>query len=79
MPYRGFSCSGAFESRCFDAPATDKKDSEKQLSLAHQYIATVLNDRGVYQDALTHAREAVALANSNAWAFHQQSLALQRI
>ncbi len=56
-----------------------KKDSEKLLSNAHRQIASVLNQRGVYQDALSHAREASVLDSSSAWAFDAQAEALLKL
>ena len=53
-----------------------KKDSEKPLTQAHVEIASVLNQRGVYQEALSHAREASVLDSSSAWAFDAQAEAL---
>jgi tetratricopeptide (TPR) repeat protein len=46
------------------------------LSFAHIEIASVLNQRGVYQEALNSAREASVLDPSNAWAFDAQAEAL---
>lgn len=55
---------------------TGKKDSEKRLAQAHGSIAAVLNERGVYQEALSHAREASVLDPSDAWAFDSQAESL---
>jgi tetratricopeptide (TPR) repeat protein len=38
-----------------------KKDSDTLLASAHNTAAGVLNKRGVYEEALSHAREAVAI------------------
>jgi len=61
--------------RCIDE-GIGKKDSEGQLALAHREIAEVLNRRGVYQEALNHAREAATLDPSDTWAFNAQAEAL---
>ena len=53
-----------------------KKNSESRLGNAHRLIAGILNERGVYQEALSHAREACALNPSDAWAFDAQAEAL---
>lgn len=58
------------------ADGSGKKDSESRLSQAHSDIARVLNDRGVYPEALSHAREATALSSSDPWAFDTQAGAL---
>jgi len=41
-----------------------KKDSEKLPAKAHNIISDILNRRGVYAEALSHAREAVELDDS---------------
>ena len=53
-----------------------KKDSEKRLAQAHISIANVLNERGVYLEALSHSREASILDGSDAWAYDAQAEAL---
>jgi tetratricopeptide (TPR) repeat protein len=53
-----------------------KPNSEPQLAEAHREIANVLNRRGVYQEALSHAKESSVLAPSSAWAFQAQAEAL---
>ena len=50
-----------------------KKNSDNILASAHGIIASVLNGRGVYEEALSHAREAVVIDPNNA--FHQHTLA----
>jgi tetratricopeptide (TPR) repeat protein len=54
--------------KCVDA-LTGTKDSETRLAWAHQSIASNLNGRGVYTEALSHAKEATSLDPTNAWAF----------
>jgi tetratricopeptide (TPR) repeat protein len=61
--------------RCI-SEGTGKADSEQRLSRAHRQIASILNDRGVYQEALSHAREATVIDPSDAWAFDNQAVAL---
>lgn len=46
-----------------------KEKSGVYLSMAHRIIADVLNTRGVYSEALNHAREAVNLNSTNPWNF----------
>jgi tetratricopeptide (TPR) repeat protein len=55
---------------------TGVKDSEQRLSAAHRDIADVLNKRGVYSDALIHAKEATALNESDAFSFYSLANAL---
>lgn len=61
--------------KCISA-GSGKKDSEKWLAPANYQIATVLNERGVYQEALSHARETTALNPSHSWAFNVMAEAL---
>jgi serine protease Do len=51
------------------------ENSEQKLSVAHRQIATILNKRGVYLEALNHAKEATALDATNAFAFDEMSVA----
>jgi tetratricopeptide (TPR) repeat protein len=53
-----------------------KQHSEVNLTYAHIEVATVLNQRGVYEEALSHGREAVALDSSNAFAYDALAEAL---
>jgi tetratricopeptide (TPR) repeat protein len=55
---------------------TGKKNSETILSYAHGSIAEVLNDRGVYEEALSQAKEASTLNSEFAWAYEEQGVAL---
>jgi hypothetical protein len=55
------------------AKGISQKDSEKRLSVAHNQIASVLNTRGVYEEALGQVREAIAIEPDNA--FFQDTLA----
>jgi tetratricopeptide (TPR) repeat protein len=53
-----------------------KKDSDEFLARAHYQIADVLNQRGVYQEGLNQAREAIAIDPANALAYDSQMSAL---
>jgi tetratricopeptide (TPR) repeat protein len=61
--------------KCIEA-LTGTSGSEVQLAGAHQSLASTLNDRGVYSEALSHAKEATTLDPSNAWAFSTEADAL---
>ncbi len=54
-----------------------KAGSEKDLALAHRQIAAILNDRGVYSEGLSHAKEATVLDPTDAWAFYNMAEALR--
>jgi tetratricopeptide (TPR) repeat protein len=43
-----------------------KNDSDTLLANAHHTIASILNQRGVYEEALSHAREAVGIDPNDA-------------
>ena len=58
-----------FAARQCIALGASKKDSERLLQFSHKFVASILNDRGVYSESLTHAKEAVALNGSDAWAY----------
>jgi tetratricopeptide (TPR) repeat protein len=53
-----------------------KEDSDHVLSSCHDTIASILNDRNVYSEALNHAREAAALNKENGLAQHAMATAL---
>lgn len=65
-----------FTSRKCISEGSGKKYSENHLAPAHKRIAEVLNERGVYQGALSHAREAAAINPSDPFAFNAQAEAL---
>ncbi len=50
--------------------------SESELAVAHKIIAFILNERGVFLDALNHARESLALVSTDCWAYDAQAEAL---
>lgn len=53
-----------------------KDGSERTLAYCHRLIADILNKRGVNQEALSHARESVALNPEDPWAYDTQAEAL---
>ncbi|MFL6353048.1 MAG: trypsin-like peptidase domain-containing protein [Bryobacteraceae bacterium] len=55
---------------------TGKKESEKQIAFADYLISDVLNGRGVFSEALSHARQASDLDASNPWFFQSRANAL---
>jgi tetratricopeptide (TPR) repeat protein len=56
---------------------TSQKKSERYLNNAHFHIANVLIDRGVYEEAFSHAQDAIALDPTDAFAYHAQAIALR--
>ncbi len=46
------------------------------LSVAHTIVSSVLNNRGVYEEARRHAKEATALDSENSSAYDEQAVAL---
>jgi tetratricopeptide (TPR) repeat protein len=65
-----------FTARKCIALGAGKQGSEARLSEAHRAVAQVLNNRGVYEEALSHAKEATVLNTENAFGYNQQTLAL---
>ncbi len=63
------------ERKCIELGAT-RKDSESRLGFAHRLIAAMLNERGVYSEALSHAKEAANLIPSDAFAYSNMADAL---
>jgi tetratricopeptide (TPR) repeat protein len=61
--------------KCIDA-GTGVGGSESNLATAHRQIAEVLNDRGVYLEALSNAKEATALDPNDAFAYDDLGAAL---
>jgi len=68
--------STLFSARQCIEKGTGIKDSELELADAHRQIADVLNARGVYIEALNHAKEATALQPDNAFAYDDMAQAL---
>jgi tetratricopeptide (TPR) repeat protein len=64
--------------KCIDI-LTGTTGSETQLAEAHASIASTLNDRGVYSEALNHAKEATVLDPSYAFAFATEADALNHL
>jgi tetratricopeptide (TPR) repeat protein len=62
--------------KCIEV-ASVKSGSESAVQRAHRLIAAVLNQRGVYDDALSHAREAIQIDPSEPWAHHQMARSLR--
>ncbi len=58
--------------KCIEMGA-GQKDSDDDLMWAHIEIADVLNSRGVYEEGLSHAKEAVSINGSNPWAWSSEA------
>jgi tetratricopeptide (TPR) repeat protein len=65
-----------FTARKCIALGAGKEKSEARLSEAHKLVSGILNARGVYEEALSHAKESTALSPENASAYDQQAAAL---
>ncbi len=64
--------------KCIDG-LTGTTGQETLLAQAHASIASTLNDRGVYTEALSHAKEATVLDPSYAFAFATEADALNNL
>ena len=67
--YSGQQDAALYAGRQCISLLTGRNKSESDLAKAHESVASVLNERGVYTEALTHAKEAATLDPSYAWAF----------
>ena len=65
-----------YDARKCIAEGSGEPKSETRLSVAHREVADVLNRRGVYEEALSHAKESTVLTPDNAWAYDSQTVAL---
>ena len=45
-------------------------ESDARVGTAHRLLASSLIGRGVYDEAIAHAKNAIAIANDDAWAYH---------
>ncbi len=61
--------------KCIDN-GTGVKNSEGSISVAHRQIADVLNKRGVYVEALNHAKESTALDPEDPFGYDSMAAAL---
>lgn len=53
-----------------------KKGAEREMGLAYRIIADILNSRGVYQEALNHAKESIAIYSEDPWSHYEEGRAL---
>ncbi len=61
--------------RCIET-GTGEKGSEHSLGTAHRQIADVLNARGVYTEALNHAKETTVLSSDDPYGYDDMAEAL---
>jgi tetratricopeptide (TPR) repeat protein len=59
--------------------ATTKANSEGRTQLAHRIIAAILTARGVYDEAVSHAKQAIALDETEPWGYHELAKALNKL
>ncbi len=64
--------------QCIELAAT-KRNAERRTQLSHRIIAAMLNERGVYEDSLSHARQAVAIDVTDAQAHYLLAKALNNL
>jgi tetratricopeptide (TPR) repeat protein len=64
--------------QCIESAAS-VADSEKNVAHAHQTISLILVDRGVYDEAISHARQAVAIDPADGWAYYALARALRSL
>lgn len=61
------------------AAAEKAKGTEDELAIAHERIASILADRGVYSEALSHAKESIALKEPNPFAYDDMARTLEAL
>jgi tetratricopeptide (TPR) repeat protein len=61
---------------CIELGATIK-DSEEHVAAAHRTISQVLVERGVYDEAISHAKQSIAIGPGDGWAYHSLARALR--
>lgn len=60
----------------FGSSVTNADDT---LELTHRLLADTLNRRGVYEEALAHAKNALAITSDDGWASYQLAVALEKL
>lgn len=55
------------------------EDSETTVATAHRLLASSLIKRGVYEEAIGHAKSAIAIASNDAWAYHYLATAYDEL
>lgn len=68
----------AMARKCIEIGAISKGNNDSLLAAAHQQIADILIDRGVYETAEEHAKQAIALNPADAFNYHNLARALNR-
>jgi tetratricopeptide (TPR) repeat protein len=64
-----FDSALAAARRCIELGAV-VKDSEANVASAHNTISQILVERGVYDEAIAHAKQAIAIAPGDGWAYY---------
>jgi len=65
------------ERKCIDL-AAGKAGNESRLARSHQYIASMLTDRGVYDEAISEAKASISIDASSALAHYYLARAYNR-
>ena len=60
--------------QCLESASTG--NNTKNIVRAHRLLSDLLAQRGVYEEAANHAREAITLAADDPWAHHDLAIAL---
>jgi tetratricopeptide (TPR) repeat protein len=71
-----FDSALAAARHCIELGATIR-DSEENVAYAHRTMSQILVDRGVYDEAVSHAKQAIAIAPGDGWAYHSLARALR--
>lgn len=71
-----FDSALAAARHCIELGAT-VKDSEPHVAYAHRTMSQILVERGVYDEGVSHAKQAIAIAPGDGWAYHSLARALR--
>jgi len=74
--YAGHADAALAAARQCVAAAATQQNSATEVAKAHTLIATVLNGRGVYDQAINAARQSITLNPKDAWPYTQLAIAL---
>lgn len=55
------------------------EDSEESVAYAHRAISLILVERGVYDEAISHARQAIAIVPNDGWAYYSLARGLRSL
>jgi tetratricopeptide (TPR) repeat protein len=64
--------------QCIEAGAVTK-DSDEGVAYAHRAMSLILVNRGVYDEAISHAKQAIAIDAKDGWAYYSLARSLRSL